>query len=141
VHKYCDQTCIEIAAKCAHPRTNEAMPSTARSGLVTRKAQVMVAEALEDTRVVTINGARQSGESTLAQVVAVTQGPVRSPTLDDPVALRAAQDDPVGFIEHDGLLVIDEVQRPASSFRSRPTWMLIPGRAGSCSPARRTYSR
>jgi chloramphenicol 3-O-phosphotransferase len=56
----------------------------------------MVAEALEDTRVVTINGARQSGKSTLAQVVAATQDPVRSLTLDDPVALRAAEDDPAG---------------------------------------------
>lgn len=92
------------------------MPSTARSGLVTRKAQVMVAEALEDTRVVTINGARQSGKSTLAQVVAATQDPVRSLTLDDPVALCAAEDDPVGFIEHEGLLVIDEVQRAPELF-------------------------
>lgn len=92
------------------------MPSIARSGLVTRKAQVMVAEALEDTRVVTINGARQSGKSTLAQVIAATLDPVRSLTLDDPVALRAAHDDPVGFIEHDGLLVIDEVQRAPELF-------------------------
>ncbi|HEX9832149.1 MAG TPA: AAA family ATPase, partial [Mycobacterium sp.] len=92
------------------------MPSTTRSGLVTRKAQVMVADALEDTRVVTINGARQSGKSTLAQIVAATLDPVRSLTLDDPVALRAAHDDPVGFIEHDGLLVIDEVQRAPGLF-------------------------
>jgi hypothetical protein len=54
---------------------NEAMPTISRSGLVTRKAQVMVAEALADTRVVTINGARQSGKSTLAEVVAATQNP------------------------------------------------------------------
>jgi predicted AAA+ superfamily ATPase len=92
------------------------MPSAARTELVTRKAQITVAEALADTRVVTINGARQAGKSTLAQVVAATQGPVRSLTLDDPVALRAAQDDPVGFIEHDGLLVIDEVQRAPGLF-------------------------
>ncbi|WP_372440756.1 ATP-binding protein [Nocardia acididurans] len=75
-----------------------------------------VAEALDDTRVVTINGARQSGKSTLAQLVASTRGPVRSLTLDDPVALRAAEEDPVGFIEHDGLLVIDEVQRATGLF-------------------------
>ncbi|GAB2446028.1 hypothetical protein GCM10027262_67390 [Nocardia tengchongensis] len=41
---------------------------------------------------------------------------MRSLTLDDPVALRAAHDDPVGFIEHDGLLVIDEVQRAPELF-------------------------
>jgi len=30
--------------------------------------------------------------------------------LDDPATLRAAEDDPTGFIEHDGLMVIDEIQ-------------------------------
>ena len=92
------------------------MSSTSRPGLIARKAQVAVTEALEDTRVVTINGARQSGKSTLAQIVAASRGPVRSLTLDDPVALRAATEDPVGFIEHDGLLVIDEVQRAPGLF-------------------------
>ncbi len=85
-------------------------------GLVRRKAQSMVTEALADTRVVTLNGARQSGKSTLARIVASTREPVRSLTLDDPVTLNAARDDPVGFIEHDGLLVIDEVQRAPGLF-------------------------
>ena len=30
--------------------------------------------------------------------------------LDDPATLRAAKDDPTGFVEHDGLMVIDEIQ-------------------------------
>jgi predicted AAA+ superfamily ATPase len=30
--------------------------------------------------------------------------------LDDAATLRAAQDDPAGFVEHDRLMVIDEVQ-------------------------------
>jgi predicted AAA+ superfamily ATPase len=30
--------------------------------------------------------------------------------LDDPATLRAAADDPTGFVEHDGLMVIDEIQ-------------------------------
>jgi AAA domain len=30
--------------------------------------------------------------------------------LDDAATLRAAQDDPAGFVEHDGLMVIDEIQ-------------------------------
>ncbi|NNH70042.1 ATP-binding protein [Nocardia uniformis] len=94
------------------------MSSAQRSGLIARKAQAMVAEALDDTRVVTINGARQSGKSTLAQLVASTRDPVRSLTLDDHVALRAAEEDPVGFIEHDGLLIIDEVQRATGLFLS-----------------------
>ena len=32
--------------------------------LTSRKAETLVAEALEDTRVVTVNGARQAGEWT-----------------------------------------------------------------------------
>jgi predicted AAA+ superfamily ATPase len=31
--------------------------------------------------------------------------------LDDPAMLAAAQDDPVNFVRHDGLLLIDEIQR------------------------------
>lgn len=38
--------------------------------------------------------------------------------LDDPATLRAAHDDPAGFVEHDGLLVIDEIQLAAELFRS-----------------------
>jgi uncharacterized protein len=30
--------------------------------------------------------------------------------LDDPATLRAAIDDPTGFVDHDGLMVIDEIQ-------------------------------
>lgn len=36
-------------------------------GLVPRKARDLIAEALSDTRVVTLNGARQAGKSTLAR--------------------------------------------------------------------------
>jgi predicted AAA+ superfamily ATPase len=38
--------------------------------LVPRKARTLVAEALGDTRVVTVNGARQAGKSTLARLAA-----------------------------------------------------------------------
>jgi predicted AAA+ superfamily ATPase len=38
--------------------------------LVPRKAQNLIAEALTDTRVVTLNGARQAGKSTLARLAA-----------------------------------------------------------------------
>jgi predicted AAA+ superfamily ATPase len=30
--------------------------------------------------------------------------------LDDAATLRAAQDDPAGFVEHNGLMAIDEIQ-------------------------------
>ncbi len=71
-----------------------------------------ILEALDDTRIVVIQGARQVGKSTLAsQVVALRHG--RLVTLDDEVTRTAAELDPAGFVRQfpDGLLAIDEVQR------------------------------
>ena len=68
----------------------------------------MVAEALEDTRVVLVTGPRQSGKTTLVQQFAT---PARTyVTLDDKPTLKAAQDDPTGFIRALGSAVIDEIQ-------------------------------
>jgi predicted AAA+ superfamily ATPase len=106
--------------------------------LVVRKAEPLVAEALGDTRVVTVNGARQAGKSTLARVSAArTDNPVIR-LLDDPATLRAAHEDPASFVEHDGLLVIDEVQLAPVLFRTikvrvdtdpRPGQFLLTGSA------------
>ncbi len=92
------------------------MPETAK--LISRNAQTLIAEALADTRVVTINGARQVGKSTLARIVAATAPNPVVRLLDDPATLRAAQDDPTGFVDHDGLLVVDEVQLAPELFRA-----------------------
>jgi predicted AAA+ superfamily ATPase len=86
--------------------------------LVVRQAEPLVAEALRDTRVVAINGARQAGKSTLARAIAATARNPLVRLLDDPATLRAAQDDPTSFVEHDGLLVIDEVQLVPELFRA-----------------------
>jgi len=85
---------------------------------VPRKAGYLLAEALSDTRVVTLNGARQAGKSTLARLTVQASPSALVRLLDDPATLRAAQDDPAGFVEHDGLLVIDEVQLAPELFRS-----------------------
>lgn len=69
-------------------------------------------EALSDTRVVVVQGARQVGKTTLVtQVVERIGG--RLVTLDDDLTRSAAQADPAGFLRQnpDGLLAIDEVQR------------------------------
>lgn len=68
-------------------------------------------EALSDTRVVVVNGARQVGKSTLAASVLrrIPGGSARY--LDNPVTRSAAQEDPVRFVRHDHLMLIDEVQR------------------------------
>ena len=71
-----------------------------------------ILQAMDDTRIVVVQGARQVGKSTLAsQVVALRQG--RLVTLDDEVTRTAAELDPAGFVRQfpDGLLGIDEVQR------------------------------
>ncbi|GAA3444911.1 ATP-binding protein [Planomonospora venezuelensis] len=57
-----------------------------------------------------INGARQSGKSTLTALVAGTQENPLTKSLDRPQILEAAREDPNTFVEHPGLLVIDEIQ-------------------------------
>lgn len=87
-------------------------------GLVPRRAASLLHEALSDTRVVTLNGARQAGKSTLARLTAQAAPNALIRLLDDPGTLRAAREDPAGFVQHDGLLVIDEVQLAPDLFRS-----------------------
>jgi predicted AAA+ superfamily ATPase len=78
--------------------------------LVPRHAESLVREALADTRVVLVNGARQAGKSTLTRLAAAGRSGTVIRLLDDPATLRAATDDPTGFVDHDGLMVIDEIQ-------------------------------
>jgi predicted AAA+ superfamily ATPase len=80
------------------------------SDLVNRRAETLVLDALEDTRVVLINGARQVGKSTLTRLTSDRSSAVVTRLLDDPATLAAAHADPTGFVEHDGLMVIDEIQ-------------------------------
>lgn len=71
-------------------------------------------EALQDSPVVLINGARQTGKSTLAQTLRPDR---RYLTLDDPAVLAAAQADPFGFISsQQGLICLDEIQRAPELF-------------------------
>ncbi|MER5625287.1 ATP-binding protein [Streptosporangium sp. NPDC002544] len=86
--------------------------------VVRRNAESLVREALADTRVVLINGARQSGKSTLTTLVASTGESPLTRSLDRPEILAAAQEDPNTFVEHSGLLVIDEIQHAPELLRS-----------------------
>lgn len=78
---------------------------------IPRRAADLVTAALVDTRVVMVNGARQVGKSTLAEVVLRQRTDGMARFLDDPVTRAAATEDPVRFVRHDGLMLIDEVQR------------------------------
>lgn len=82
---------------------------------VSRNLAPRVAEALTDTRVVVVQGARQVGKSTLAQGIVDTHGG-KLVTLDDETMRAAAGTDPTGFVRQlpNGLLSIDEVQRVPS---------------------------
>lgn len=67
--------------------------------------------ALTDTPVVAVNGARQVGKSTLVTTLLKQSSSATIVTLDDQIQLEAAQTDPRSFVEREGLLIIDEVQR------------------------------
>lgn len=94
-----------------------------------RFLQPRIEEALTDTRIVVIQGARQVGKSTLASRVVAAHGG-RLVTLDDEVTRAAAELDPAGFVRQfpGGLLAIDEVQRV-------PALILALGGGGCGSPS------
>lgn len=80
--------------------------------VIPRRVRRSVVEALADTRVVLISGARQAGKSTLAMSVARQEHPADFITLDDDGQRAAAQADPKGFIaRRTAPIVIDEIQR------------------------------
>lgn len=73
--------------------------------------------ALQDTPVVLLHGARQTGKSTLARWIAQKLHPARYLTLDDAAVLGAVEADPHGFLAgNEDPLVIDEVQRAPELF-------------------------
>jgi len=78
--------------------------------LISRHAEEPVTEALTDTRVVLVTGARQSGKSTLVGVVAKGRK-AEWRNLDTATARQAAIADPAGFVDSGELMVIDEIQR------------------------------
>jgi len=77
-----------------------------------RFSEESVRTALHDTRVVAVQGARQTGKTTLVKAIA-SECNARYITLDDLTQREVAIHDPKLFAEQatDKLLVIDEVQR------------------------------
>ena len=83
-----------------------------RRGFIDRGVADVVVEAMAESRVVALLGARQAGKSTLAQVLAAGRLPADYLTLDEEPVRSLAMGDPAGFVA--GLtrrVVIDEVQR------------------------------
>jgi predicted AAA+ superfamily ATPase len=85
---------------------------SATTDIFLRSARPLVLEALADTRVVFVAGARQVGKSTLAQQIARMDHPAEQLSLDVRATREAALADPEGFIAGlQGPTFIDEVQR------------------------------
>jgi len=81
-----------------------------------RNIETCIRDALLDTPVVLLNGARQTGKSTLVLKLA-SELSRRYVTLDDATVFSAAASDPQGFIRGLGQeVVIDEVQKVPSLF-------------------------
>jgi hypothetical protein len=94
--------------------------------LIERKLQA----ALADTRVVLLNGARQTGKSTLARQVAARHGG-HYMTLDDPAIAGAARSDPSALVRGAGpLIVVDEVQHAPELFPAIKQVVDADGRPG-----------
>lgn len=83
-----------------------------------RNMRHAVDTALKDTPVVLVNGARQTGKTTLVKEIAQRRK-ATFVTLDDHAVLDAALNDPAGFIAGMGdRAVIDEVQNAPNLFRA-----------------------
>lgn len=81
--------------------------------LITRFLRPRLIEALDDTPVVLVHGARQCGKTTLAQ----TLRGYTYLTFDDEVQRAAAKADPVGFVaDLPARVILDEVQRVPELF-------------------------
>ena len=77
-----------------------------------------IADALKDTPVVLVNGARQTGKTTLVKDLS-RKRKAAFVTLDDHGILNSALNDPAGFVASLGdFAVIDEVQNAPNIFRA-----------------------
>src|ERR1039457_251225 len=87
------------------------------AGIIRRNITDHLLQALADTPVVLVNGARQTGKSTLVQSTELAEPGRQYLTFDDPSILAAAKRDPSGFVS--GLntpVILDEVQHVPEVF-------------------------
>jgi len=84
--------------------------------MIQRTIEHAIHSAMTDTPVVLLNGARQTGKTTLARAMAEKTG-AEYFTLDDAATLALAASDPVGFIRNlQGPVVLDEIQKAPDLF-------------------------
>jgi uncharacterized protein len=84
--------------------------------MLRRNIEASVSQALADTPVVLLNGPRQAGKTTLAQMITAKAG-ARYFSLDDAATLALAAGDPAGFVRNlSGPVVLDEIQKAPDLF-------------------------
>ncbi|MBU6401106.1 MAG: ATP-binding protein [Verrucomicrobia bacterium] len=84
--------------------------------MIRRTIEQALHKALADTPVVLLNGARQTGKTTLALAFAEHTG-AEYFTFDDAATLALAAGDPVGFVRNlRGSVVLDEIQQAPGLF-------------------------
>jgi hypothetical protein len=69
------------------------------SALYPRYLRPLLLEALADTRVVFVAGARQVGKTTLTREIAAGEHPMTILSLDEAATRGAASRDPAGFLQ------------------------------------------
>lgn len=97
------------------------MPEAAMK-YIDRHLKAGLLEALRASPVVFLNGPRQAGKSTLAQVLAGKEFPAEYVTFDNATQMAAAASAPEAYLrERKGALIIDEVQLVPEIFRALKT--------------------
>lgn len=87
--------------------------------MIERSISRYLNEAMADTPVVLVHGARQTGKSTLVKAYAELVKNTQYLTLDDATMLGAATEDPEGFLSrYEGPVILDEVQRVPGLFQA-----------------------
>lgn len=85
--------------------------------MIRRNIEDRLRRAMADMPVVLLNGARQTGKTTLARSLAESRPTARYVSFDDAATLAAAQTDPASFLDDLGdRVVIDEVQKAPELF-------------------------
>ncbi len=86
--------------------------------MIPRASEFLLVEALEDTPIVVIHGARQCGKTTLAKKVGQLHG-YSYFTFDDEDTRQYASDDPRGFVDDlPSHAIVDEVQYVPKLYRA-----------------------
>jgi predicted AAA+ superfamily ATPase len=97
--------------------SQEGIPISAPNGAATprfypRLIRPLIVEALNDTRIVFVAGARQVGKTTLTAEIIADEHPMESFSLDDKATRETAIADPTGFVaDIQGPAFIDEIHR------------------------------